>query len=210
MFFDRLNDELVTQNFVQFPINQPGIFAYTKYKEGSRAFIVLVNLPEEITGDVFHIKYSLQQVKQQVNDTDYDKFLFVYLTDQPDAVAKLCEDTRDVHWVVDRSHLRLVVYEHQPNNFYKVRECIENALNPKKAPNKKYTSYVTAGIIGINVLIYIIMYWVCSYDQRAEIEAWGGMFWPYITKGHEYWRLITSMFLHSGISHLFNNMLFIL
>lgn len=207
MFFERLNEELAIRNFVQFPVSQPGIFGYQRYEEGARVFIVLVNLPDELTGDVFNIRYSLQQVKLQVNYTDADKFLFVYLTNEPDKVACLCNDTRDIHWVIDRTVLRVIVYENQPNDFYKIRECLEEVLTPKKMPSKKYTSYVTAGIIGINILVYIIMFGICSYNQRRAIEAWGGLFWPYVTRDHEYWRLVTSMFIHSGISHLFNNML---
>ena len=34
----------------------------------------------------------------------------------------------------------------------------------------------------------------------------GAMYEPYITEGHEYYRIISSLFLHFGISHLLNNM----
>lgn len=206
MFFERLNEELAKRDFEQFSVSQPGIFGYQRCEEGARVFLVLVNLPDELTGDVFSIRYSLQQVKLQVNYTDADKFLFVYLTDEPDKVACLCNGTRDVHWIIDRTALRVVVYENQPNDFYQVRECLEEVLIPKKMLRKKYTSYVTTGIIAINILVYIIMYVICS-DQQEIIKAWGGMFWPYVIRGHEYWRLVTSMFIHSDIQHLFNNML---
>lgn len=207
MFFERLDEELAKKDFVQFPVSQQGLIAYEKTENDSRVFIVFVNLPDEITEDVMNLRYSLQQVKFQLNCTEQDKFLFVYLTDTPDRIAILCEDTRDTHWVIDRRELRLVIYEHQPGDFYEVRKSIENTLHPPKVPRKKFTAYVTAGIIGINVLIYFIMFLVCSNEQREMIEAWGGLFWPYVTRQHEYWRLITSMFIHSDISHLFNNML---
>lgn len=38
------------------------------------------------------------------------------------------------------------------------------------------------------------------------LVRFGGAYTPYILNG-EYWRLLTSMFMHSGIRHLLNNML---
>lgn len=35
---------------------------------------------------------------------------------------------------------------------------------------------------------------------------YGAMYEPLVTEGHEYYRLITSLFLHFGIQHLLNNM----
>ena len=33
------------------------------------------------------------------------------------------------------------------------------------------------------------------------------MYGPFVLQGHEYYRLLTSMFMHFGINHIVNNML---
>jgi rhomboid protease GluP len=68
--------------------------------------------------------------------------------------------------------------------------------------------YITAIIMDLNILIYIIM--VClglgfiSF-KAADLLTWGANFKPVTTNG-EWWRLLTSTFLHGGLMHIFANM----
>lgn len=68
--------------------------------------------------------------------------------------------------------------------------------------------YVTWGIIGINLLIFVAMLTtgVNVISPAAEdIINWGGNFGPYTNSG-DWWRLISSVFVHIGIIHLLFNM----
>ncbi|MBQ6376247.1 MAG: rhomboid family intramembrane serine protease [Lachnospiraceae bacterium] len=69
------------------------------------------------------------------------------------------------------------------------------------------TPYVTGVIAGINILVFLIaeIFGGSTLDTNVLIR-FGGAYTPYIRDG-EYWRLLTSMFMHSGIRHLLNNML---
>jgi membrane associated rhomboid family serine protease len=73
-------------------------------------------------------------------------------------------------------------------------------------PRKGY--YFTPIIIDLNLLIYIIM--VCcglgfiSFDGN-DLLKWGANFRPAVQNG-EYWRLLTSVFLHGGLMHILFNM----
>lgn len=60
----------------------------------------------------------------------------------------------------------------------------------------------TVGLIGINVLLFVIS--LLSGDLLYEQGAFS--FW-YVLHGREWWRLITSMFLHADAEHLISNML---
>jgi len=61
---------------------------------------------------------------------------------------------------------------------------------------------VTFVLIGINVLVFLLML-VSGIDQAAT--QWG-MFPPSIAVDNEWWRLITSAFLHGGWLHIAFNM----
>ncbi|MBO5197522.1 MAG: rhomboid family intramembrane serine protease [Lachnospiraceae bacterium] len=46
-------------------------------------------------------------------------------------------------------------------------------------------------------------------NNRYLVEH-GALFWPYVVERSEYYRLFTYLFLHSGYSHIVNNMLVLL
>lgn len=73
-------------------------------------------------------------------------------------------------------------------------------------PSKE--SFVTPILIDLNLIIFIIM--VCSGAGIVSIDSemlvkWGGNYGP-LTKDGEWWRLLTSTFLHGGLMHLLMNM----
>jgi rhomboid protease GluP len=66
----------------------------------------------------------------------------------------------------------------------------------------------TIALLAINIGIFVIM--VASgisfvTPQTDQVLRWGADYGPYTLSG-QYWRLISSMFLHFGIIHIFGNM----
>lgn len=68
-------------------------------------------------------------------------------------------------------------------------------------------SPVNTAIVAANIIVFVIMEIIGNTNDTLFMLEHGGGFAPFIIDGHEYWRLITSMFLHFGIRHIFNNML---
>lgn len=64
----------------------------------------------------------------------------------------------------------------------------------------------TVALIVINVAVFLIMTMFGDTEDSMFMLEHGAMFEPLITQEHEYYRIITSMFLHFGIEHLLNNM----
>ncbi len=58
----------------------------------------------------------------------------------------------------------------------------------------------------INVLVFFLLSLRGDTESGYFMLQYGAMYEPLVTEGHEYYRLITSLFLHFGIQHLLNNM----
>ena len=79
---------------------------------------------------------------------------------------------------------------------------------PQQATVATKPATATIALLAINVAIFIIMVasgisWISP--RTDQVLRWGADYGPYTLSG-QYWRLITSMFLHFGIIHIFGNM----
>ena len=73
--------------------------------------------------------------------------------------------------------------------------------------NNRKKAYVNGILIALNVLFFLYLDLTgSSLDSRHMIDK-GAMYLPLILEEGQYYRLLTSVFMHFGISHLFNNML---
>ena len=69
------------------------------------------------------------------------------------------------------------------------------------------TAYVNTAIIIINVLCFLNLELQGSTENAGFMLAHGAMFAPLVVDHGQYYRLVTSVFMHFGVSHLMNNML---
>ena len=69
------------------------------------------------------------------------------------------------------------------------------------------TAYVNTAIIIINVLCFLYLELQGSTENAGFMLAHGAMFAPLVVDHGQYYRLVTSVFMHFGVTHLMNNML---
>ena len=79
----------------------------------------------------------------------------------------------------------------------------------KIVPNDLMHFKLTYSLIALNLFFYIVSFLYSGnfIDQTAEdLAKLGAIFGPFVVADNEWWRLISAMFLHGGMTHLLMNM----
>ena len=82
---------------------------------------------------------------------------------------------------------------------------LEEAM--RRALKSSLDAKVNTALIAINILAFLILSVLGSTQDPTFMLEHGAMYAPEILSGHGYYKIITSMFLHFGIGHIFSNML---
>ena len=71
---------------------------------------------------------------------------------------------------------------------------------------KRPEAVCTTGLIVINAVVFLILSVLGQTEDAYFMLQHGAMYEPLVIEMHQYYRIITSVFLHFGIQHLMNNM----
>ncbi len=154
--------------------------------------------------------------------------LSLILSADTEKAKKLCISD-SFCWMIDTSTDRLIIHENQVEDFYGWKAILEafvmqlsryadagstqsedvRLFGRKEQIRKKWGREQIAKMPWVNiclVTINVIIFMICTFTGELlyNIGAFGV---KEITGDKSYYRLITSMFLHSDIRHLFSNMI---
>lgn len=73
--------------------------------------------------------------------------------------------------------------------------------HPRRRP-----AYINGVLIAVNILYFFWLELHGSTENAAFMVEHGAMYVPLVVREGEYYRLLTAVFMHFGISHLVNNM----
>lgn len=65
-------------------------------------------------------------------------------------------------------------------------------------------------IVMINIAVLLILSFMGNVESADFMLEHGANYAPFVVERQEYYRLVTSMFLHFGLDHLINNMLILI
>lgn len=119
----------------------------------------------------------------------------------------------DPVWFVDLSSGRLIIYEGQPERFLNLREALEEErsgrmprIRHRDESRPWVPAYINWIIILANIVVYILLEAKGSTENSMYMLRKGALNVDLVKEQGEYYRIFTSMFMHAGFSHLFNNM----
>lgn len=76
--------------------------------------------------------------------------------------------------------------------------------------NGKKTAYINIILVLLNVIYFIYLEAIGNSQDTVFMIEHGAMYAPYVIEQGEYYRLVSSVFMHFGIDHIMNNMLILL
>lgn len=218
MFEEKLNRTLTAKGYKRMNSNAQGIYLYllTGEKESSIISVIYTPSGEEMTQEQYlHI---LDQMRNNTGENQPISILSLLLTNHPEKAKNLImTDRRNSHWIVDMAQMRLMIFETQGEGFSDIARLIEELLaqeqteqNPlMEEPKKKRISItlINSILVVLNVLAYLITHYTNAFGSPDEMFLKGALSWYQVIHQQEYYRILTSMFMHADINHLFGNLL---
>lgn len=139
------------------------------------------------------------------------RILTLILSEDPGRDRALAAGEHAV-WLIDPDGKR-IVFDNQPARFDQVEKLLESKVYPWSALKMSGNGgwpWATFALVLANVLIQVVVAWQERGGQSSGLLEFlvldiGGFY-----RNPQYYRLISSAFLHFGWKHLFNNMLVLL
>ena len=235
MLEDRLSNRFIDMGFRRINSNAEGIYLFYQIINGEAYIISIIHTPHGNELTQMQYEHILKQMKDSfLRGGNLNVHLLgLIFTRNPEKAKILCDVGGVSHWIIDLIKNRLIIYETQLADFLGIRDEIENLLmnerlsechnrvnentnqessewNHMQAERKiknRWFSPINTIIIGINIIVFILMQFTNVYGGTDGITIKGALSWIFLKKDREYYRLLTSMFMHADWSHLLNNML---
>ena len=229
-----LLNEIFNQNqYRKITLNIPGIFLHEKKTTDSILAIVTI---DERNGNIY-TKEQFENISRQIrsfilneNCTRY-RFLYIIISDDDNSIKRLLHNDVN-YWRIVPSKKCLMVYETSCDDFLILRKPIENMLlqNSDKtysnhtdniSPDFEDTSSIfdreiniklavaNIAIVALNVIVFVIIS-ILSPPGSDDISDKLALDWTLVINHDEFYRLLTCMFVHAGIDHIYNNMIILL
>ena len=173
---------------------------------------------------------DFDRIKDQVKEAFASKgysavdFLLILISSSPENGRALASAGCNL-WLIDDS-LRLILYENSSPDFYSLKEGLEDTLLRKIESENESSGFkdrtvgqylseltwkskapMTVFLCLINIAIFIGLSLIGSTEDVGFMLSHGALYPEYILKDGQYWRFLSSIFLHFGIEHLGANML---
>lgn len=206
---------LTEKGYQQISCNIPSISLYIM-NTGDESTPVIVTIDETqgliLSLEQFrHISLTLREFLKE-KELYHCIFMYLLITEDDTSADRLFPEFKNF-WRIIPSQGIVMAYEDADPLFTPLQRQLESRLamqtsdaygNPSAKPITEYP-LVTIMIVAVNVIIFL--YCDLFSANGGKIIDWGSLGYTDILEHHDWYRFISSMFLHLNGEHIFNNML---
>lgn len=226
MMKEQLKAFLTMEGYTAVVSNLPEFLVFLKkeYRHVCALFIIELENDSTFSKERYQAVYDSACKLLEKNGVTEMHILTVIVSDNQEHALEVCREDKYA-WVMNRNVKTLVIEDGKVVDFYglksvferflqepgaaqqKIKETEEKILKELKEREKKqlweiYIPWVAYGLVALNIVVYI----VCTATGNLLYNI-GEMSLKNTVGDGQWYRLITSMFLHGNLAHLFNNML---
>ncbi len=233
MISKKIYTNLMSLGFNSVSIDKDNISLFQRLVGEMVTVVALYDCPSGLEYTAEQLTYIDKQIRNHYHSKGHSNvdLLGVVITNKVENIRDVAIMNNNF-WILDSEKKSLIIYENQEGQYNDIRKQIGNVLaevrleslgdtspRPRQSYSNKVSTKSKSGMIRnllsqwntiliiINVLVYFIVDFISRKSGQEHIVMSGAQYWPSIVHGHEYYRLLTYMFLHSNITHLANNML---
>ena len=214
---ERLETLFFEQGYGKIPSNLPEFNFYCHRETQGINVLYVIDYRQGlyISKDQYaHLKEKIFRFFQDKGEQEIHVMTLVLCTNTEKA-KKLCEND-SLCWVIDAQAYRLLIHETQIADFYGWKDLLEEYLfsltrercetaepvGTAKEERLHALSWVNVILVAINVIVFLI----CTFTGDLLYNIGAISITEFFQK-HEYYRIVTSLFLHWDINHLVSNMI---
>lgn len=229
--YQSVRDLLETYGYENITLNVVGVSLGLKRVE-SRGFAVVTL--DETTGNML-TREQFEHISVQIRDFIQKRgclhtfFLYLLISEEDGSQERLFGNQGN-YWRIIPTRGRVMVFEDTVAEFLELRRPLEGLFPSRHAFGGGQQNWTEDGsyvgrwgafrqywrsglfpkcniiVVAINIAIFLITDLFLFSSAEALVE-WGALGWYEVVRGGEWYRLLTSMFMHGGIDHIFSNML---
>lgn len=211
-----LNNFLVQRGYFNAMTTLPEFMVHFIPAEGNVEVVMSVDYQKEI--------YLTEEIYNTIREKFIKSFMERGFTNVHILTLVMCKDIERISpifekdsfsWYIDIKESKLNIPDGHVEDFYGLKAKIETFLtNPnlyelKEEDIKEETSFKIKEIplansifVAINILVFIL----CAFNPEVLYNK-GAFSYSIVESTKEYYRFITSVFIHADVDHLFSNML---
>lgn len=214
---DRLENLFFERGYGKIPSNLPEFNFYCRREVQGTNVLYVIDYRQGLyisTDQYTHLKEQIEAFFRDRGEREVHVMTLILCGDTEKA-RRLCEND-SFCWIIDSQGYRLLVHETQAADFYGWKDILEEYLfsltresadrpEPSARPQKKTDwralPWANIVLVAVNAVVFLI----CTFTGDLLYNK--GAFQMTALGQGEWYRLLTSMFLHWNVEHLFSNMI---
>ena len=207
------------RHFQSIPTDIDNVSMFAIYQKSSLYLVNLIVLGKDYVYDRKRYEHYRNTTKAQFGKVKSDKVILlnIIIVDDPSVVyghinytPNLEEVFVDIHWIIDAKEKQLVIPNKQVKSVLGLEKSIKELITTGtqkfyQLTKKRKASYVSLILILVNVVIWVILEYNGGSNNVETLLRFGAINADLIQSTGQYWRLLSSVFLHIGFAHLAYN-----